>query len=160
MLIQKIFHVRLGLPETKSFLERIQKDPEWLQDVAVAPCEEDRAARLDFTTGNGFHAQLNLVTLPSDDPDRTLFRSSGGNVEVAGMLEFVPIRDSVTEVQLTIDYAIKSPFHRLLDLVTASLDGFVNRQLRCITAQLSSRELAPQRRAHASGMFFEPQLAH
>jgi len=162
MLIQKIFHLRLGLLETKSCLATLQKNPGLFEDVALESCNGEGPARCRFVMGNGFHAQLDLILLPSDDPDRTLFRSSGGNVEVAGMVEFLPIRENVTEVQLTIEYTIKSPVHRLLDTVTASVDRFLNKHLRRIEAHVAERSPAPQaaRPQRARVFFHQPQLAH
>jgi hypothetical protein len=136
MLIQKIFHVRLNLLETKASLARLHRDRRTLQDVEVAMVGDGDTAQLKLKPRTGFHAQVDLLTLPSEDPWQTLFRSTGGDLELAGMLEFVPIRENVTEVQLTIDYKLKSPIHRLFDAITACMDGFLNAQLRRIEAHL------------------------
>lgn len=101
---------------------------------------DDGTAQLTLKPRNGFHTEVELLTLPSDDPCQTLFRSTRGDMEVAGMLEFVPIRENVTEVQLTIDYKLKSPIHRLFDAITACFDCFLNAQLRRIEAHLATDE--------------------
>jgi hypothetical protein len=49
----------------------------------------------------------------------------GGNAEVAGMIEFFPIRPNLTEVVLTLDYDAMSPLQKACD----TLDRFLNRQL-------------------------------
>jgi hypothetical protein len=138
MLIQKIFHVRLNLLETKACLAKLHRDRRTLQDVEVAMLGDDCTAQLKLKPRNGFHAEVELLTLPSEDPCQTLFRSTRGDMEVAGMLEFVPIRDNITEVQLTIDYKLNSPLHRLFDSITACFDHFLNAQLRRIEAHFAT----------------------
>jgi hypothetical protein len=138
MLIQKIFHIRLNLLETKSRLLALHREEQGWQDVEVGKITPDGRTQLRFKPADGFQAQVELLALPSENPCHTLFRSTGGDVEVTGLIEFVPIRSNVTEVQLTIDYNIKSPLHRLLDRVTASFDRFLNRQLRRIEARFGS----------------------
>jgi hypothetical protein len=155
MLIQKIFHVRLNLLETKARLAKLHWDRRALQNVQVAILDDDAGAHIELTPANGFHARVKLRTLPSDDPCQTLFRSTGGDMEIAGLLEFVPIRENFTEVQLTIDYEIKSPIHRFLDALTACVDGFLNAQLRRIEAQLAGHVSVADR---GEQFLSEPQL--
>jgi hypothetical protein len=78
------------------------------------------------------------------------------------MIEFCQVRENLTEVQITLDYTIKSPIHSVLDAVTASVDRFVNQQLRRIQGHFEGVRTFPaqtrfqKRTAFAS----EPQLAH
>jgi uncharacterized membrane protein len=157
MLIQKIFHVRLGLDETKNRLARNYAHV--LDDVQVANRADD-VTHFEFSTANGFQATVELVALPSDDPMRTLFHSVDGNMQVAGMLEFLPIRDNCTEVQVTVEYAIKSPIHSVIDSVAAALDRFVNKQLRRLEAHFTNRGRDTMRGMNVGGFLPEPQLAH
>ncbi|HEX5175513.1 MAG TPA: hypothetical protein VFV83_00715 [Chthoniobacteraceae bacterium] len=141
MLIQKIFHVRLGLAEARSRLSRFHTYAHVLEDVDVASFA-DETALFEFTTKNGFEAKVELIGLPSDEETQTLFRSVGGNMQVAGMIEFVPIRDNCTEVQVTVEYAIHSPMHSVFDAVTNAVDRFVNKQLRRIEAHFKGRKFS------------------
>ncbi len=56
---------------------------------------------------------------------RILFRSVGGDVELAGMVELFEIRPALTEVVLTLDYETLSPLQKAFE----ALDRFLNRQL-------------------------------
>jgi uncharacterized membrane protein len=157
MLIQKIFHVRLGLAEARSRLSRFHTYAHLLEDVDVASFADDTAL-FEFTTGSGFEAKVELVALPSDDDTHTLFRSVAGNMQVAGMIEFIPIRDNCTEVQVTIEYAIHSAIHSVFDAVTNALDRFVNKQLRRIEAHFTGRKVGS---SNGPARFIgAPQLAH
>jgi hypothetical protein len=156
MLIQKIFHVRIGLEEARNRLSRFHTYAHVLEDVDVASFADD-TARFEFTTANGFEAKVELVALPSDEPTRTLFRSVAGNMQVAGMLEFVPIRHNCTEVLVTIEFAIQSPMHSVFDTVTNAVDRFVNKQLRRIEAHFTGRDPSAGR---VTQFIAEPQLAH
>ena len=157
MLIQKIFHVRLGLAEARNRLSRFHTYAHILEDVPVASFSDD-TARFEFTTGNGFEAKVALVALPSEDETQTLFRSVSGNMEVAGMLEFVPIRENCTEVVVTIEYGIQSPLHSVFESVTHAVDRFVNKQLRRIETHFAGR--APDSAVQLTRFLPEPQLAH
>ena len=59
------------------------------------------------------------------DPNRMLFRSIGGNVKLAGMIEFFSIRPNLTEVVLTLDYEVVSALRKVTEVV----DRFLNWQL-------------------------------
>ena len=122
----------------------------------------DGVGHFDLTTGNGFEAQFSVVELPSENPDQVLFQSTEGNIDLAGMIEFIPVRDNLTEVQITLDYAIKSPIHSVLDAVTASVDRFVNQQLRRIQGHFEGVRTFPSatRFQKRSSFASEPQLAH
>jgi uncharacterized membrane protein len=157
MLIQKIFHVRLGLAEARQRLSRFHTYAHLLEEVDVASFADDTAL-FEFTTPNGFEAKVEVVALPSDDEMRTLFRSTGGNMQIAGMFEFVPIRENCTEVQVTIEYAIHSSIHGVFDAVTNSMDRFVNKQLQRIEAHFKGRKVAS---AEGTARFVAtPQLVH
>jgi len=132
MLIQKVFHVHHNLDETKSRLANLHGYRRELEGFRKAVVTSDGVGHFEFTTGNAFSAQVEMTELPCADSNQVLFRSNGGNMEVAGLIEFVPVREQLTEIQLTIEYAIKAPMHSMLDAVTGSVDRFVNRQLRCI----------------------------
>ena len=162
MLIQKVFHVHQNPEETKARLANLHGYRRELEGFRKAVVTADGIGHFDFATGNGFEAQFSVEELPSGNPDQVLFQSTEGNIEVAGMIEFCAVRENLTEVQITLDYTIKSPIHSVLDAVTASVDRFVNQQLRRIQGHFEgvrtfpAQTRFPKRTAFAS----EPQLAH
>lgn len=121
MLLQKVIHTHQSLDDTKALFAKPGSSAD-----AISHCE--------FSIGHGFRARFDLVLLPSDDSNQLLFRSESGNVRIAGLVEFLPVRDHLTEVQLTLDCTIMHPIHRLLAAITGSVDRFVNRQLRSLEA--------------------------
>ena len=162
MLIQKVFHVHQNTEETKTRLANLHGYRRELEGFRKAVVTADGVGHFDFTTGNGFEAQFSAAELPSEDPDQVLFQSTEGNIEVAGMIEFVAIRENLTEVQITLDYTIKSPIHSILDAVTASVDRFVNQQLRRIQGHFEGVRTFPTATRFKKHTTFarEPQLAH
>lgn len=50
-------------------------------------------------------------------------------MEVCGLLELLPIRDHLTEVQLTLDYQIQSPIRRTFDRLFGAVNSRVDRQI-------------------------------
>jgi hypothetical protein len=143
MLIQKIFHVHQGLEETKARLAHVQNYRQYLEGVRKAVITEDGVAQFDCVLPDGgFRAHMVLVELPTQDENQVLFRSTAGNVEVSGLLEFFPIKDNLTEVQLTLDYSLRSPFASIFNAFTAPLERFMNRQLRRLQEILNGEYLS------------------
>lgn len=129
MLIQKIFHVHRNSADTKAALTGIRlfrRDPAGGKKTILTV---DGVGQFDCEMPTGFRARCVLAELPASDPNQALFHSVEGNLEVAGLIEFIPIRENLTEVQLTLEYSIKSTFHSLLDCVTHSTEHFIDRQL-------------------------------
>ncbi len=142
MLIQKIFHVHQDLQHTKERLARVQSYRPYLDGVQEAVIAEDGSAQFECVMPeNGFRAQLAVVELPTDDENQVLFRSTAGNVELAGLIEFFPIKDNLTEVQLTLEYSLRSASHSIFETFTGSLERLVNRQLRRVQAVLDGESM-------------------
>lgn len=165
MLIQKIFHVRQDLQETKARLAHVQSYRPYLDGVRKAVITEDGVAQFDCVLPEGnFRAHLVLVELPTSDDNQVLFRSTAGNVELSGLIEFFPIKENLTEVQLTLEYSLSSPVHSIFNLFTASMERLVNRQLRRVQGILNGEYLpiststSPNRGRSISGT--HPQFAH
>jgi hypothetical protein len=138
MLIQKIFHVHQGLQETKERLAHVQNYRQYLDGVRKAVITEDGVAQFDCVIPDGgFRAHLVLVELPTTDENQVLFRSTAGNIELSGLIEFFPIKDNLTEVQLTVEYSLRSPVHSIFNAFTSSLERFMNRQLRRVQGILN-----------------------
>jgi hypothetical protein len=165
MVLQKIIHVRQGLEETKARLSNLHNFRRHFEGVQKALITADGTAQFDCTMPNGFRAHFVLVELPTSDANQVFFRSSAGNMDLAGLIEFFEIRPGLTEVQLTLEYSIKSPVHSFVDSMTGSVERFVNRQLRRLQAVLDGCPLPlpqPKSKRQKSRLFTGhlPQLAH
>ena len=143
MFIQKIFHINLGAEQTRTRLSNLQIFRRHLEGVQKAVITVDGVAQFDCVTSNGFRAHAVVVELPTQDKNQVLFRSTAGNVELAGLIEFFEVKDDLTEVQLTLEYAIKSPVHSVLDSVTASMERFINRALGSLEAAINGEAHHP-----------------
>lgn len=154
MIIEKTFHNHESIQATKTRLSNLSSLPRQLKGVRHASVTADGIGHFEFHAGLGFHASVDLAEVESDDPNQALFRSENGNVKVAGLIEYIAIRDDLTEVVLTLDYTIQSPVHRVVDLLTGTMDRFLVRQLRELQtiwsgesgsrAESRSRRSAPQ----------------
>ena len=161
MLIQKIFHVRQSLDETQARLENFHSYRRVFEGVNSSLHSEDGRARFQFVTGNGFRADIELAQIQTDDVQQTLYRSTDGNMDLVALVEYFPIREGLTEVQLTLDYSIHSHMYSVLDAVTASVDRFINRHLRRLQMHLSgSGHSTREYRFPARDFGREQQLAH
>ncbi|MEA3187959.1 MAG: hypothetical protein QOD99_1789 [Chthoniobacter sp.] len=134
MLIEKTFHVHQPIHETRARLATMASYRRQLDRVTKAVITADGIAQIRFEPGLGYTLNIDLVEIPSAESDRTMFRSVGGNVEVAGMIEYFAIRENLTEVVLTLDYELKAPLARVVDSVTSVIDRFLNDQLRRMQA--------------------------
>jgi len=125
MLINKIFHLRQPVAEARQHLRSFGT---WSGDDGEVQCsmiEREGIEHLECSTTEGHRVSTNIEELPGDDPNRILFRSVGGNVELTGIIELFAIRHNLTEVVLTLDYEGVSPLQK----VFGKLDRFLNRQL-------------------------------
>jgi hypothetical protein len=127
MLITKIFHMRQSLPEAREHLRELGSCNRTEEDAEVrcTRIEAEGVERFEFNMREGQRVSADIREVPGDDPSRILFRSVGGNVEMAGMVELFEIRPNLTEVVLTLDYEPVSRWQKAFDAV----DRFLNRQL-------------------------------
>jgi hypothetical protein len=109
MLIQKVFHVRQSV------------------DKAHARLSDFRYFGDRF--GGVLRGSYDLELLPTDERYQVLFRSTGGDMELCGLMELLPIRDHLTEVQLTMEYEIQSPLRRTLNRLLGIVSRRVHREI-------------------------------
>lgn len=129
MLLQKTFHLHALQEVAKARLADLAGYRRQFTDVETAVQTPDGKAQFVFRLPWGFRADVELAKLPGENPAQTLFRSTRGNVEVLGVLEYFQIRPNLTEVVLTLDYTIVSPVFRLIDRFGHCVDRFLNQQL-------------------------------
>jgi len=131
MFIHKIFHLRQPLNEAR---ERLRAPGTWTtsdRDVSVncGSNGSDVIGHLEFQRWLGDPISADIEEVPGDETDRILFRSVGGDVELAGMIELFPIRPNLTEAVLTVEYEAPSAMQKAIERVSVGLDQFLNRQL-------------------------------
>jgi hypothetical protein len=160
MLLQKTFHVHQSPDVAAARLASLDSYVHGLAAFQTASLDES-GAQFEFVTGQGFHGKCRVERLTADEPSQVLFCSTSGNMDVTGLIEFLPVRESLTEIQITLDYTIHSPFHRMVDLVTNSMERFVNQQLEVLRASCEGGHLSEATRFSEAIIFpAEVQLAH
>ncbi|HSP44755.1 MAG TPA: hypothetical protein VLO30_02060, partial [Chthoniobacterales bacterium] len=82
----------------------------------------------------GFEARTVLLAVESDAPEQFAFESTGGNLDVMGLVEFTEIRRNCTEVTLALHYEIKNKLFAWLDRRFHFVDAFVTSELRGVRA--------------------------
>ena len=134
MFINKIFHLHQPVAEARVRLRELStwEGPQEDTEVHCTISERDGLGRFEFTTANGEHVSGGIREMPDGDPNRILFRSVGGDVDLAGIIELFPIRPNLTEVVLTLDCEVAAALHKAIGRLAGALDRFLNRQLALI----------------------------
>lgn len=143
MFIHKIFHLNQSLEEARNRVTVFGAFRELTNHSARF--DDNGTGHFEVKTRLGQRISADIRQVPDADPNRLLFQSVGGNIDLAGMIEFVPIRANLTEVVLTLDYEVASSLHRAFDLLTTTLDRFLNRQLTRLELCLQSSSPRAQR---------------
>lgn len=156
MQIQKIFHVHQSLQETQNLLAAVPSYRRHLSGITKATiC--DGVAQLRFEPGLGYTINVELTELADKTPNRILFRSTHGNIELAGMVEFFAIREQLTEVVLTIDYQLSAPLAGVVDNLTHVMERFLELQLRGLQSHFEGVGTIA---SHSAGHFSGVGLTH
>src|SRR5205809_6159434 len=134
MLLQKTLHMNQSLDECKSRLASIQSYRRQFVMVTKATVTSSKTVDFSFRGPLGFEARTVLLSVESDSPDQFAFESTGGNLDVMGLVEFAEIRTNCTEVTLALHYEIKNKFFAWLDRRFHFVDAFVNSELRSVRA--------------------------
>lgn len=132
MLLQKTLHMNQSLDECKARLASIQSYRRQFVMVTRATVTSSKTVDFSFRGPLGFEAHTVLLGVDSDSPDHFVFESTGGNIDVMGVVEFAPIRPNCTEVTLAVHYDIKNKVFAWLDRKFRFVDAFLNSELRSI----------------------------
>jgi uncharacterized membrane protein len=154
MFIQKVLHIHRNLDQTRSQLSNITAFRTQPHGVETAMITEGGTGQFDCALPHGLRVHCVLVELPTPDPNQILFQSTAGNVELSGLIEFAPVRENLTEVQITMEYGFKSPMAAVCDRVFRCVEEFFLRQLEAAQVQVEGALAAA--RGVASHL---PQLA-
>ncbi len=134
MLLQKTLHMNQSLPESKARLCSIQSYRRQFLMVTKATVTSSKTVDFNFRGPLGFEARTVLLAADTDDPNQMAFESTGGNIDVMGIVDFTEIRPNCTEVTLAVHYEIKSRLFAWLDRHFNFVDAFVASELRSIRA--------------------------
>lgn len=134
MLLQKTLHMSQSLAECKARLSSIQTYRRQFVMVTKATVTSSKTVDFSFRGPLGFQARTVLLAAASDSPDQFAFESSGGNIDLMGLVDFSEIRANCTEVTLAVHYEIKNKLFAWLDRRFNFVDAFVNSELRSIRA--------------------------
>src|SRR3979411_660596 len=96
------------LAECKARLSSIQSYRRQFLMVTKATVTSSKTVDFSFRGPLGFEARTVLLAADGDSPDQFAFESSGGNIDLMGIVDFTEIRPSCTEVTLAVHYEIKN----------------------------------------------------
>lgn len=147
MLLQKTFHLPAFREAAQARLANLRDYHQQLTNMEVTVVSGEGRAHFVARLPGGFRADVELVRVPGGNSAQTLFRSSRGNIEILGVLEYFQIRPGLTEVVLTLDYTIEPRFFRWLDWVAHNMDRFLNRELAHVEAAFCSTGRSRRARA-------------
>lgn len=134
MLLQKTLHMSQSLAECKSRLSSIQTYRRQFVMVTKATVTSSKTVDFSFRGPLGFEARTVLLAAESDNPKQMAFESTGGNIDIMGIVDFTEVRPHCTEVTLAVHYEIKNKLFASLDRHFRFVDAFVTSELRSIRA--------------------------
>src|SRR3954447_18054926 len=134
MLLQKTLHMSQPLAESKARLASIQSYRRQFVMVTKATVTSSKTVDFSFRGPFGFQAHTVLMAADSDAANQIGFESTGGNIDVMGLVEFMEIRPHCTEVTVAVHYEIKNKMFAWLDRKFRFVDAFMNSELRSIRA--------------------------
>src|SRR6188768_3792886 len=107
MILQKMLHMSQSLAECKARLSAIQSYRRQFVMVTKATVTSSKTVDFSFRGPLGFQARTVLLAADSDSPDQFAFESTGGNIDLIGLVDFAEVRPNCTEVTLAVHYEIK-----------------------------------------------------
>src|SRR3954463_8912439 len=134
MLLQKTLHMSQPMAECKTRLSSIQSYRRQFVMVTKATVTSSKTVDFSFRGPLGFEARTVLLAADTDSPNQMAFESTGGNIDLMGLVDFTEIRPNCTEVTLAVHYDIKNKLFAWLDRRFKFVDAFVNSELRSIRA--------------------------
>ncbi len=123
-----------SLPECKARLFRLQSYRRQLVRVTKASVTSSKTVEFGFRGPLGFEGRTVLLAGESDSPNQAAFESTGGNIDLVGLVDFTEIRPNCTEVTLAVHYEIKNKLYSWLDRRLHFVEAFVNSELRSLRA--------------------------
>ena len=134
MLLQKTLHMSQSATECKARLAAIQSYRRHFVMVTKATVTSSKTVDFSFSGPLGFEAHTILLSTESDNADQVAFESTGGNIDLMGLVDFAEIRPNCTEVTLAVHYEIKNKLFAWLDRRFKFMDAFLTSEMRSIRA--------------------------
>jgi len=126
MLIQKVFHIRQPVDEAQARLSDARSFSRRFWNLGRSG---GWRGFWDAVSVIGLQGPFELELLHTDNKRQVLFHSTGGEMELCGLMELLPVRDRLTEVQLTLEYEMQSPLRRVLDRLLGVMNRRVNHHI-------------------------------
>jgi hypothetical protein len=127
-----------SLAECKTRLSSIQSYRRQFVMVTKATVTSSKTVDFSFRGPLGFQARTVLLAADSDSADQFAFESTGGNIDLMGLVDFAQVRPNCTEVTLAVHYDIKNKIFAWLDRRFRFVDAFINSELRSIRAHFEA----------------------
>src|ERR1044072_3559880 len=105
MLLQKTLHMNQSLDECKTRLASIQSYRRQFVMVTKATVTSSKTVDFSFRGPLGFEARTVLLLVESESPDQMVFESTGGNLDVMGLAEFVMVTKATVTSSKTVDFS-------------------------------------------------------
>lgn len=134
MLLQKTLHMSQSATECRDRLAAVQSYRRHFVMVTKATVTSSKTVDFSFRGPLGFEAHTTLLATESDSPEQLAFESSGGNIELMGLVDFAEIRPNCTEITVAVHYEIKNKLFAWLDRRFNFIDAFLNSEMRSIRA--------------------------
>ena len=123
-----------SLAECKARLSSIQSYRRQFVMVTKATVTSSKTVDFSFRGPLGFEARTVLLAADTDSANQLAFESSGGNIDLMGIVDFAEIKPSCTEITVAVHYEIKNKMFAWLDRKFRFVDAFVTSELRSIRA--------------------------
>ena len=123
-----------SLAECKARLSSIQSYRRQFVMVTKATVTSSKTVDFSFRGPLGFEARTVLLAADSDDANQLAFESSGGNIDLMGIVDFSEIKPNCTEITLAVHYEIKNKLFAWLDRKFRFVEAFMTSELRSIRA--------------------------
>ncbi|MEP6821957.1 MAG: hypothetical protein ABI946_06360 [Chthoniobacterales bacterium] len=123
-----------SVAECKNRLSSIQSYRRQFVMVTKATVTSSKTVDFSFRGPLGFQARTILVAAESGSPDQFAFKSTGGNIELMGLIDFAEVRPNCTEVTFAVHYEIQNKLFAWLDRRFNFIDAFVNSEMRTLRA--------------------------
>jgi uncharacterized membrane protein len=123
-----------SLAECKTRLSAIQSYRRQFVMVTKATVTSSKTVDFSFRGPLGFQARTVLLATDSDNPNQLAFESTGGNIDIMGIVDFMEVTANCTEVTVAVHYEIKNKLFAWLDRRFKFVDAFVTSEMRSIRA--------------------------
>ena len=147
MMLHKIFHMNQSVDETKRRLANVSSYRHHLDGVQQADFSGEGTSSWKLLLPLGFRAEFSLVEANADE-NTVVFRSTGGDLNITGMVSFHAVKNNLTEVDLVVNYESNSKVFNVVDRMLNVGDHYLVNQLRRVRAHFEGIA-APTRTSEA-----------